>query len=159
MEAYEKLYHELIDSGKTESMQALGKLFLWLMWQTKESNTAIFQEAVEKMKAATWCNYLTEHEAEEIVGAFINQNGDTGAHWSLSQVEAAVEGLGGKPECESYYNRYALYVAINMIYSDFATTLVQFVDEDKMVEVVYRLAVDKLKDKDRPRFIREYFGV
>ena len=46
-----------------------------------------------------------------------------------------------------------------MIYSDFATKLVQFVDEDKMVEVVYRLAVDKLKDKDRPRFIREYFGV
>ena len=74
-------------------------------------------------------------------------------------MEAAVEGLGGKPECESYYNRYALYVAINMIYSDFATKLVQFVDEDKMVEVVYRLAVDKLKDKDRPRFIREYFGV
>ncbi len=156
---YEKLYHELVDSGKQENMQALGNLFLWLMEQTKLSNPAVFKEVVEKMNAANWNNYLTEAEASAIVSGFINSDGSKGAHWSMSQVSNAVEELGGVPECEPYYNKCALFVTMNMIYSDFAVTLDHFVEASNMVEVVYRLAVDKLKDKDRPRFIRGYFGV
>ena len=159
MERYEELYHELIKGGKKENIAALGALLLWLMAETKKSATAIFKEAVEKMEAASWCNYLTAHEAESIAAGFINQDDSKGAHWSISEVEEAVEELGGRIECEPYYNKYALYVAMNMLYSDFADTINQFLGDGNMVEVIYRMAIDKLKDRDRPKFVRQYFGV
>ena len=46
-----------------------------------------------------------------------------------------------------------------MLYSDFADTINQFLGDGNMVEVIYRMAIDKLKDRDRPKFIRQYFGV
>ena len=115
--------------------------------------------AVEKMNAVNWNNYLTEAEAAHIVGSLAGQDGSKGAHWSMAQVSDAVERLNGNIECEPYYNKYALFVTMNMIYSDFSATLGQFTDAENLPEVVYRLAVDKLKDADRPRFVRAYFGV
>ncbi len=156
---HEKMYYQLVESGKPEKMQLLGSVFLWLMDRTRQSNPSIYNEAVEKMNAANWCNYLTEKEASCIVAGLEHQDGSKGAKWSLTQVLNAVEKIGGAVECAPYYNQYALYVAINMIYSDFAKTLAEYIDADKMFEVVYRLAVAKLKDADRPRFIRKYFDV
>lgn len=156
---HEKMYYQMVDSEKEENMQLLGSVFLWLMEQVKQANPTVYREAVEKMNAAHWCNYLTEKEATCIVSKLEGQDGQKGAKWSFAQVSDAVEKIGGKLECEPYYNRHALYVAINMIYSDFAKTLAEYVEADKMFEVVYRLAVAKLKDADRPRFIRKYFDV
>ena len=46
-----------------------------------------------------------------------------------------------------------------MIYSDHAKSLSEVVSEADMPKVVYKMAVEKLKDPDRTRFVRPYFGL
>ena len=63
-------------------------------------------------------------------------------------------------EEKPYYNWPALWLTMNMIYSDYAEVIAEAVGEknaDKIGETSYKMAVKKLKDKDRPNFIREYF--
>ncbi len=159
MKDFKEAYTKVVEAGTPEAMQLLGGILCDFAEYAEQSNTRLYREAVEKMNAVNWNNYLTEAEASAIVGGFINSDGSKGAHWSMAQVSGAVEELGGAMECEPYYNKYALFVTMNMIYSDFGVTLDQFVEDSNMVEVVYRLAVDKLKDADRPRFVRAYFGL
>jgi hypothetical protein len=114
-----------------------------------------------------WKNYLSKHEAEEITSKLINQNGRIGAHWGYETFKAAVESLGGKMSEKPFYNCYALWVTANMIYSDHAQSVAEdmgmstpeAVPGEKMALSMYRKAVEKLKDTDRPKFVREYFGV
>ena len=82
-----------------------------------------------------------------------------GAKWPFAQFESVVTSLGGEVEHEPKYNKYALWVTANMIYSDHAKTLKEVVPESDLPLVAYKLAVEKLNDADRPRFIREYFGM
>lgn len=159
MEKFEKIYRDIVESRDVEKMRGLGNIFLWLVGQLETAHPSMYQEVVERMEAMNWHNYLTESEAAEIVEKFVNQDGTHGPKWTLKQVTSAVESIGGKMECEPEYNRFALYVAMNMIYSDHFATLSDYIDGTKLVESVYRLAVDRLKDPDRPRFIREYFGM
>lgn len=54
----------------------------------------------------------------------------------------------------------ALWLTVNMIYSDFANAFVAITgkkDNDTIATASYTFAVKKLKDRDRPHFIREYF--
>lgn len=37
--------------------------------------------------------------------------------------------------------------------------LISYVPKEDMPKYFYLMAVEKLKDKDRPRFVRDYFGV
>ena len=60
---------------------------------------------------------------------------------------------------EPYYNCWALWVVANMLYSDHAQSVSMFVAKDELPKVFYTMAVEKLKDRDRPRFVRHYFGV
>lgn len=49
---------------------------------------------------------------------------------------------------------------MNMIYSDFADEIVELIGEkngEKIAVASYKMAVKKLKDLDRPHFLREYF--
>lgn len=47
-----------------------------------------------------------------------------------------------------------------MVYSDYADTLVDLLgtkDNEKLATACYKMAIRKLKDPDRPRFLRDYF--
>jgi hypothetical protein len=47
-----------------------------------------------------------------------------------------------------------------MIYSDYANVIVELIgskDNERVATACYKMAVKKLKDRDRPHFIREYF--
>lgn len=57
------------------------------------------------------------------------------------------------------YNKWALYVAMNMESSDHSAVLQKWSegDPDKYAEACYDLAVSQLNDKDKPKWIREYF--
>lgn len=159
MKDFREAYKKLLDLGTPEAMLMLGSVLCEFAEYAEQSNGRLYRDAVEKMNAVNWNNYLTEAEAVQIVGSLVGQDGSKGAHWSMAQVSDAVERLNGSMECEPYYNKYALFVTMNMIYSDFSATLAQFTDAENLPEVVYRLAVDKLKDADKPRFVRAYFGV
>lgn len=60
-----------------------------------------------------------------------------------------------------YYNKWALYVAMNKAASDQNSVILKWIgdDKDKYIIACYDLALTDLKDKDRPYWIRKYFHV
>lgn len=167
LERYEELYEDMATSGNKEKMIAFGEAERNIFHKIAKEHPAIAQMWVDKLEAMHWKNYLSKAEAEEIASHLINQNGKVGAHWGYDTFKAAVEGLGGKMSEKPFYNCYALWVTANMIYSDHAQSVAEdmgmsspeAVPNEKMALSMYRKAVEKLKDTDRPKFVREYFGV
>jgi hypothetical protein len=100
--------------------------------------------------------------AEEIVAAFQNQDGSKGPKWrDPDELFEKVEQHDGRVECEPYYNKWALYVAMNKAASDQNSVILKWIgdDKDKYIIACYDLALTDLKDKDRPYWIRKYFHV
>ena len=63
-------------------------------------------------------------------------------------------------EDKPFYNWPALWLTVNMIYSDFAEIIAEMTgskENEKLAVSAYKMALKKLKDLDRPHFIREYF--
>lgn len=166
-ERYLELYDDMAKSGMPEKMKIFGEAAKWAFDRLHERDPKLAEMWVEKLEATHWHNYLSKAEANEIVAKFINQDNSRGAHWSYDVFKGAVESLGGNMMEEPYYNCYALWVVANMIYSDHAQSVAEDmghttpaqVPNEKMALSMYKKAVEKLKDKDRPRFVRDYFGV
>lgn len=167
MKRHEELYKGIIHSKDDAKMEMLGCIFLSMMDQVEATNPRLYKEMVERMEATEWNNYLTEAEATKIASALVNQDGSRGAHWPYEAFKNAVESLGGKPSESPYYNCYALWVTANMLYSDHAQSVAEDmgyktpaeVPNEKMALSMYKKAVEKLKDMDRPYFVRAYFRV
>jgi hypothetical protein len=124
-----------------------------------EKHPELAEKWLTKLEAGKWHNYLSKSEAEEIVSKLINQDGSHGAHWDYETFKAAVETLGGKMTDEPFYNCWALWATANMRYSDNAKSAAEFVPKEMMPKYFYNVAVENLKDVDRPRFVRDYFKV
>ena len=154
-------------SGNKEKMIAFGEAERWAFKKMHDLSPKDAQCWLDKLEAMHWKNFLSKQEAEEIASHLINQNGRIGAHWGYETFKAAVESLGGKMSEKPYYNCYALWVVANMIYSDHAQSVAEdmgmsspeAVPNEKMALSMYRKAVEKLKDVDRPKFVRVYFDV
>jgi hypothetical protein len=89
----------------------------------------------------------------------VNQDGSRGAHWDYETFKGAVESLGAKMYEEPYYNCWALWLEANTEYSDHYKSASEFVPKDMMPKYFYNMAVEKLKDIDRPKYIRWYFNL
>ena len=167
LERYEELYEDMAASGNKDKMMAFGDAERWAFKRMAEISPKDAQCWVDKLEAMHWNNYLAKQEAEDIVGKLVNQSGARGAHWDLETFKNAVESLGGKVMEKPYYNCYALWATANMLYSDHAVSVAEDmgftspaqVPNEKMALSMYRKAVEKLKDSDRPKFVRGYFGV
>jgi hypothetical protein len=163
MEALIKKYNELYDDMATAKdpmkMMAFGEAEKWVFHMMAEKHPELAEQWLDKLEAMRWNNYLSRSEAEFIVSSFVSQDGTRGAHWGYETFKAAVESLGGKVQSEPYYNCYALWVTANMLYSDHYASASEFVPKDRMPKYFYAMAVETLKDPDRPRFIRRYFDV
>lgn len=116
-----------------------------------------FLEFVEGV--TSYDNYISESEAIEIVNRFKNADGTEGAKWSPDTLFAKVAALGGDVDHAPKYNKWALYVTMNMEHSDHYPVLQKWTGSDatKYAEACYDLAVSQLKDKDRHDWIRRYF--
>ena len=55
------------------------------------------------------------------------------------------------------YPRIPLALAVGVCQSDHSISLAEFVSEEQIPSVIYKMSVEKLKDRDRKRFIRKYF--
>jgi hypothetical protein len=159
LERYEELYEDMATSGNKDKMIAFGEAERNIFHKIAKEHPAIAQMWVDKLEAMHWKNYLSKAEAEEIASHLINQNGKIGAHWGYETFKAAVEGLGGKMSEKPFYNCYALWVVANMLYSDHYNSAKEYVPEPEMPKYFYSMAVEKLKDIDRPKFVREYFDL
>lgn len=165
-ELLDKFYGLLMESkysGEKEDIDVsfcmLKKAALFLA----DINLRSLKELVECYEGnLKYYNFLTETEAEGVVDKFINQDGSKGPKWRDSEeMFQKIEELGGKIECEPHYNRWALYVAVNKSASDQHSFIVKWAgdDRDKYLEACYELALTQLKDKDRPFWIRPYYGL
>lgn len=159
MERYEELYENMAMSKDVRKMHVFGDAEKWAFKQMAASNPSVAQQWVEKLEAVCWNNYLSPTEANEIVSKLKWQDGRTTPKWMLLQFKQAVENAGGKVEEKPYYNEFALWATANMIVSDSGNTLAEYVSEEELPKLVYKLSVDRLKDADRPYFIREYFDL
>lgn len=153
-EKYEELYQYMAASKKPANMKTFGKVMNEMMDWLIANKADAAQEWVEKLESIKWKNYLTPKEADKIVASM-----EPKAPWARDQWKAAMEQHGYPLEEEPYYNRCALYTAMNMVMSDSGETLKKYVNDADMFKAVYDLAVDKLKDRDNKFHIRHYFGV
>lgn len=158
-ERYLELYEDMAKSGMPEKMKIFGESAKWAFDRLHERDPKLAEQWVEKLEAMNWHNYLSKAEANEIVAKFINQDNSRGAHWGYDVFKGAVESLGGNMAEAPYYNCYALWVVVNMLYSDHYNSASEYVPKEDMPKYFYSMAVEKLKDKDRPRFVRDYFGL
>lgn len=156
---YHELYEDMATSGIPEKMKVFGEAEKWAFAKMTEVSPKTAQCWLDKLESANWNNYLSKMEAENITAMLINQDGKKGAHWDYPTFKAAVESLGGKMSNPPYYNCYALWVTANMLYSDHHDSASMYVPEDDMPKYFYMQALEKLEDKDRTHFVREYFGV
>ena len=154
---YDELYDDMATAKDPKKMMIFGDAEKWVFHSIAEKHPEIAEKWLTKLEAGKWNNYVSRHEAEEIANHLINQDGSRGPHWSYEAFKAAVESLGVKMSDEPYYNCWALWLAANMLYSDHYKSASEFVPKDAMPKYFYLMAVEKLKDSDRPKFIREYF--
>ena len=156
---YDELYDDMATAKDPRKMMAFGEAEKWVFHMMAEQHPELAEKWLARLEAEKWYNYLSKNEAEEIVAKFVNQDGTHGPHWNYETLKAAVESLGGKIQSEPFYNCWSLWVVVNMHYSDHRTSASEFVPRDMMPKYFYNMAVETLKDPDRPRFVREYFDL
>lgn len=158
MSSFDKLYNKMATSSEPKYMQVFGNTMRGMMKDMVELRPDVAQEYLDKLEAINWHNYLSKKEAVAIVNG-MNPNGG----WDISEWETMMESKGICTEEEPYYNQWAMYVAMNMVYSDSSATIAKIVDKplssDEMFDAIHLLALDKLKDKDGMFNIRSYFHV
>lgn len=162
---YMELYEDMASSGDKRKMIAFGEAEKWAFGRMTEISPRDARKWLDKLEAMEWNNYLSLAEAEEIVAGFVSQSGARGPHWGYDAFRNAVESLGGKMSDTPFYNCFAMWATANMLYSDHANSVAEDmgysapsqVPNEKMALSMYRKALEKLKDADRPRFVREYF--
>lgn len=148
------LYNLMANSGNVAFMRTFGivhkEMMEWMIQNRPESA----QEWIEKLESIRWRNYLTKKEAQAIVEAM-----DPKAPWTMEQWQDAMQKHGYELQKEPCYNRCAMYVTMNMIYSDSHATLTKYIGNGDVFAVIHDLAKDKLEDKDKRFCIRTYFGL
>lgn len=167
MEDYIKRYHELYNdmamAKDPKKMIVFGDAEKWIFEMVAEQHPELAEKWLSRLETGKWNNYLSEEEAEHIVNSLVeNVGGDTVVkryEWDYPTMKSAVEAMGGKVSHEPYYNCWALWATMNMLYSDHALTVSSFIQNNLKAKFFYKMAVDKLKDPDRPHFIREYFDL
>lgn len=159
IEKYDELYEDMAMAKDPRKMMIFGDAEKSMFHALAEKHPEIAEMWLTKLEAGKWNNYLSRTEAMEIANRIVNQDGTRGAHWSYEAFKAAVESLGAKMADEPFYNCWALWVVANMRYSDNYRSASEFVPKDQMSKYFYNVAVESLKDVDRPKFVREYFGV
>ncbi len=166
IERYEELYKDMASAKDVEKMHVFGAVGKWMFCQLVETNPRAAQMALDKLEAMYWNNYLSDAEAKEICAELVNQDGTTGAKWGKDAFLQVVEKHDGEVEKKPYFNDNALWVTADMIYSDHAKSIaedmgaqsVSAVPAEKMAYSCYRKAVEKLCDRDRKHFVRQYFA-
>lgn len=154
---YDELYADMATARDPKKMMVFGKAEKHMFHSLAEKHPEVAEMWLTKLEAGEWNNYVSKQEAEHIASKLMNQDGSRGAHWNYETFKAAVESLGGKMTDEPYYNCWALWLTANMLYSDHYKSASEFIPKDLMPKYFYSMAVEKLKDVDRPEFIREYF--
>lgn len=168
-DSFDRLYVKMAQSKDVSKMKLFGTAFKDMFGEVASSHPEIALAALDFLAAVEYNNYVTKDEAWSVASDFINDDtmitGTTeptkGAHWNMDSLKSFLTQKGLPLEEKPYYNWCALWLTTNMIYSDFANVIAEIVgkENEKIATACYRMAVKKLKDLDRPSYIREYFDL
>ena len=155
---YTGLYDFMAQSRDPKNMKAFGCVMNEMMDYLVANKPDVAEEMIDKLEAIKWHQYLTPKEAEKIVA-----NMDPKAPWSRDTWKSAMESFGLPIEEMPAYNRCALWVEMNKIYSDYGEEIASLLgkplspsDKD-IIAACYKMALKNLKDKDGVYNIRKYF--
>lgn len=150
----------MAQSQNPKNMKVFGNVMTEMMDVMIQKMPNEAEEMIDKLEAIKWKQYLTPKEAESIIAKM-----DPKAPWSREVWKNTVESFGLPLEEQPAYNRCALWVEMNKIYSDFGDNIAEMLgkplaptDKD-IISACYKLALKNLKDKDGVYNIRKYFGV
>lgn len=154
---YEAYYQEMASSKDPAKMKIFGAAERKMFARVAMALPRVADEWLEMLEPMHWNNFLTRAEADEIATHLEGANGTNGPHWPFETFKKTVEAFGGRMCEEPFYNSFALWATANMLYSDHSETWSKHITREDEPFFYYQTAVDKLKDKDRPHFVREYF--
>lgn len=157
MERYCDLYEDMVADNNQSQRKIFGDAEKWAFHQILEVNPEIAEEWVKRLEASGWFNYITAEEFDRLNSGLVNQDGSKSGHWTLAEITDVVGRMNKNMECEPFYNKYALALTMNMLYSDHKNSASSFVQDSALPTFFYHQAVEKLKDRDREYFIRPYF--
>lgn len=155
---YESLYSYMASSNETRYMMLFGEVENEMMdWMIKNQPQAA-EMWIEKLCAIKWEQYLTKTEATEIISSMIPK-----APWSFDVWKDAMTKLGLEMEREYVFNKYASWVVMSQVYTDFGQTLskalgmpLSEIPAEKLLPIIYDMAIDLLQDKDGKYNVRSY---
>lgn len=157
-ERYEALYEYMANSRDPKNMKAFGCVMTEMMDYLIQNKPDVAEEMIDSLEAIKWHQYLTPKEADRI---FVGM--DPKGAWPREAWRSTMESLGIPLEEPPYYNRCALWIEMNKIYSDFGEEIASLLgkplqpsDKD-IISACYKMALKNLKDKDGIYHIRKYF--
>ena len=155
---YTALYDYMANSRDPKNMKTFGCVMTEMMDFLIVNKPDVAEEMIDKLESIKWHQYLTPKEAEHIIA-----NMDPKAPWSRDAWKSAMESFGLPIEDAPYFNRCALWVEMNKIYSDFGDEIAALLgkpltptDQD-IIAACYKMALKNLRDKDGIYNIRKYF--
>lgn len=159
-EQYDMLYDYMAASRDPKNMKSFGRVMTEMMDYLIQTKPDVAEEMIGKLESIKWRQYLTPKEADKIVAGM-----DPKAPWSREAWKSAMESFGLPLEENPFYNRCALWVEMNKMYSDFGEEIALLLgkplspsDKD-IISACYKMALKTLKDKDGVYNIRTYFGL
>ena len=157
-ERYDSLFDYMANSKDPKNMKAFGCVMTEMMDWLIANKPDVAEEMIDQLESIKWKQYLTPKEAQKIVDGM-----DPKGPWSRDQWKAAMESFGLPLEDAPYYNRCALWVEMNKVYSDAGDVIAELLgkplaptDKD-IITACYKMALKNLKDKDGVYNIRKYF--
>lgn len=152
-------YDGIIQSGDTRQMERLGAMVKRVMgWMIKYEPQVAAQALalLDEDTATHYVNWLSEQEAEDIVAQM-----DPKPKWELDELKKTVEGMGLPTDVPPHFNRWALLTEMLAKKSDEGESLKEAIhandQDERLVRLIYKLAVNDLEDEDGHFRIRRYF--
>jgi len=155
---YMGLYDYMAQSRDPKNMKAFGCVMTEMMDYLVANKPDVAEEMIDKLEAIKWRQYLTPKEAEKIVAGM-----EPKAPWSRDVWQKTMTDFGLPFEEQPAYNRCALWVEMNKMYSDFGEEIAALREvplsptNEEIISACYKMALKTLRDKDGIYNIRKYF--
>lgn len=165
IQRYYQLYDIMKESKDIKKMKIFGDAEKYVFKELLSSSPDLAEKWLSHLEAICWENYLSEREMVNIGKRIINQDKTKGYHWQYDVFVNTMKSLNKEINRSPIYNSYALFVTINLIYSDHAKSIAEDMDftnvnnvpNEKMFSSCYRKAIEKFDDLDGGYNVRSYF--
>jgi hypothetical protein len=114
------------------------------------------------MDEIKFINFITEDEYSKITPGMKNHDGTKGPKISVDTIKNVISKTNGAwLNMEPFYNEWALYLTINHLMSTNSKLIYEVSNKTGIPSILicYDLACGLLKDKNKPKWLREHFDL